>query len=722
MLLPSSPGRARLSTAAAAPRRRRRMSGWAGRLVHLALGLLVVAAVGLVLINMLGVPPALTVRILDALRAQGLDLEVRKFRIDLLDGLVGDDVRLFSRRDPDGPEILVKKIAIDLEPRAWLRGEPGVRGLWIKGGAFKHAASDEWRAGKMREFYLKDVAMHFVFEPGGTRMDWLRASIMGISLTGSGYVVSTPGRPPLSPIAAWQAFCRQVHAGATAWLTALAGQLNAIAFDGPREINVLYHINPADLARESYVKIELRIRQARWRGVTLGNLQAVCLLEKNQATIPEISCQIGAGDAAGPLRAAGVCRLADQTFEITAHTDFEPLALLPVLTTNQANVVRDFHFKSDPPHGDFSITGRLQDPAGVRVAGTIKAGLFTFRGVPVTSLETGVLATNNNTLLKPMLVERPEGELRGDLRFDFPAATLDFHAESTVDPLALGRIIGPGATRAFQTLRYGGPVNIQARGRVDYARLRHMDFQADVAAIRLGLGPFEADRCRLVFGGRADHFFVRRIEADMYGGRLDGDMVLYPTRGTRDFSYAITARVERLGFRDVAQHGMPAVNADLYSGSLDGRFVFVGVANDAWKKHLAGSGDVVITEGQLLQVPLLGPISSILNNIYPSLGNLVQTEFRSRLALRNQVLTFRNAKLLGNIISIDADGDYTFGGGLDFDVQVKLLRDDSLLVEVVNLLTYPLTKMFLNFHLGGTLQDPDWRPMNLPKEMYLDFD
>ena len=75
----------------------------------------------------------------------------------------------------------------------------------------------------------------------------------------------------------------------------------------------------------------------------------------------------------------------------------------------------------------------------------------------------------------------------------------------------------------------------------------------------------------------------------------------------------------------------------------------------------------------------------------------------------------------GDILSLKGKGDYSFNGELDFDVQVKLLRKHTLIGEVIQLVTLPVSKMF-EFHLGGTLESPRWEPVYLPKEMFLIFD
>ena len=75
----------------------------------------------------------------------------------------------------------------------------------------------------------------------------------------------------------------------------------------------------------------------------------------------------------------------------------------------------------------------------------------------------------------------------------------------------------------------------------------------------------------------------------------------------------------------------------------------------------------------------------------------------------------------GEVITLTGTGDYYWNGDLDFAVQVKLLKKNTLLGGILQLAMMPVTKM-LEFRLTGTFKDPRWRPAYLPKEMFFIFD
>ena len=75
--------------------------------------------------------------------------------------------------------------------------------------------------------------------------------------------------------------------------------------------------------------------------------------------------------------------------------------------------------------------------------------------------------------------------------------------------------------------------------------------------------------------------------------------------------------------------------------------------------------------------------------------------------------------LEGDVLSAHARGEYRLEDDLDFTVQVQMLRAGAV-AQLLRTATFPLTKL-LAFYIGGTLDRPNWRPENLPKELFLKF-
>jgi len=145
-----------------------------------------------------------------------------------------------------------------------------------------------------------------------------------------------------------------------------------------------------------------------------------------------------------------------------------------------------------------------------------------------------------------------------------------------------------------------------------------------------------------------------------------------------------------------------------------------GPVPDPGFKQMTGSGMIHVDDGEIMRLPLFGGLSRLLSGLYPGLGFAAQDDLHADFELRNGRLETRAARLEGALISMKAAGYYAFDGRLRFNVEVQLLRKGPL-ASVLRLITLPVTKLLM-FQLSGSVQEPQWRPTNLPKELFLIFE
>jgi hypothetical protein len=68
-------------------------------------------------------------------------------------------------------------------------------------------------------------------------------------------------------------------------------------------------------------------------------------------------------------------------------------------------------------------------------------------------------------------------------------------------------------------------------------------------------------------------------------------------------------------------------------------------------------------------------------------------------------------------MSIAGTGGYNFTSRkIDGNVKVQLLKD-GFMSDALKVLLWPIRKL-IEVSLTGTLDNPDWRPRNLPKELF----
>jgi hypothetical protein len=175
-----------------------------------------------------------------------------------------------------------------------------------------------------------------------------------------------------------------------------------------------------------------------------------------------------------------------------------------------------------------------------------------------------------------------------------------------------------------------------------------------------------------------------------------------------DAQFPEVARIVRRSTRDERRD----------AGRLSGSLRLSGPLGTNFLAEASGSGRLSLCDGYILSLPLFGGLSSHLSLLIPGFGYAEQRNADADFTVRDNGVTIDNGRLLGRLMSIDLRGRYTFDGRFDMRVEVLFLKD-GLTAAVTRLVTAPLTKA-LEFRLSGTMDAPQWRPVNTPTRL-LDF-
>lgn len=430
----------------------------------------------------------------------------------------------------------------------------------------------------------------------------------------------------------------------------------------------------------------------------------------------KIEAVIGKGKDQGPVKGTAWFRLDTKEYGVDCDTAASPYALDPVWNRNQSNVVHTFGF-STPPRGQLKMTGVADNPKLFRLDGHVWGTNVTRYGVPVDYVESDVSVTTGVLRLESLVVVRKEGRAEGRAAINFDFHAVDADAVSTIDAHALARMIDPKVEKTLRQYRFEGRTRVVGKGHVDYQDPRGTDFEAFVEGERMGLKWALADRGSFHLRAVGTDLTFSRVEGEIYGGRFSGEASFHSVHRPA-CPYEISGSLQGVRFRDLVTAMREVEKPEPYEGLLSGRATFSGLLNNG--PSVIGEGQVQIKKGQLFQIPLFGGLSQYLSRIYPGLGFATQTDFAGSFTIRDSACHSVDAELLGAVLSVRGEGRYGFDESVDFNVQVMLLRQGTV-ASVLRLVTFPVTKL-LEFHLGGSLEKPRWRPINLPKEMFLIFD
>jgi hypothetical protein len=157
---------------------------WIRRAILLVIVLLIGAGVW---VDHVGLPDFLKRRLVDSLRARGVELEFTRMRLSLVRGLIADNVRIGHSTAPDSPSLSVHQVELELNLDAAIHGRLQLDGLVLRNGKFVLPLSPT------NALVLDNIQTDLHFRPNDTwSLDNFHAVFAGAKLGLSGDVVHAP--------------------------------------------------------------------------------------------------------------------------------------------------------------------------------------------------------------------------------------------------------------------------------------------------------------------------------------------------------------------------------------------------------------------------------------------------------------------------------------------------------------------------------------------------
>jgi hypothetical protein len=286
------------------------------------------------------------------------------------------------------------------------------------------------------------------------------------------------------------------------------------------------------------------------------------------------------------------------------------------------------------------------------------------------------------------------------LQADFREHRVVFDLATTANPTEMAPLLGPKAAQTMQSYRFGPRTQGTAKGVVDFDHAERSAWQAQVANEGFSYWKFTAARAQADLVLTNNTFRIGNFDADLYAGKLTG---------TAEFTLAQPAAEYRLNFNvercDINQllaamkNGQPSK----VTGSLSGRAELQGRGADT--ATLTGKGDLKIADGVLWEAPLFGIFSHIL-------GKTKATGAEATFTIADSAVKTEDLKVAAGAFTGRSSGTLGFDGKMDFRVEAQFLSA----WPGINILSKILGEI-LEYKVGGTIGDPTYRPIHLPKEL-----
>jgi hypothetical protein len=394
-------------------------------------------------------------------------------------------------------------------------------------------------------------------------------------------------------------------------------------------------------------------------------------------------------------------------FGVIADTGFDPHLLVQALSPVYiaTNIIQRFSFKDRPPQGHVELGANVQDWGTFYIDIQALGNDLSFQEVEFSSINITTAYKNGKLELDPVAAMKGVDFLKGAAMIDFHNQIVSFDALSSMNPRFFEDLIYPGLNLFGNQIKTDGSVHLSARGLVDWGRMQKTEFSATVAADKIQIPMLSANNFSAVVSGKGPVLSINDAQFELYEGKgeMDFSIRLDPSKQglpyETDFSFSDVNLQKFLEF-------VSANEEVKVSGKLSAQAHIEADMSTNFLRSANGDGMVHVKEGQLAYLPLFEGFTKVVRKVIPTFKVFSITSLNSDFTLTNGVVSTKNSRFKGDIISAKGHGSYSQDLGFDAYFQAQVLNDGTI-SKVVRAITDPLMKL-LEVKLEGTLSNPSW--------------
>ncbi len=202
------------------------------------------------------------------------------------------------------------------------------------------------------------------------------------------------------------------------------------------------------------------------------------------------------------------------------------------------------------------------------------------------------------------------------------------------------------------------------------------------------------------------------IKAKRADGRsLSGTVTVSGTNGYNTVDVSATSTLPLAEALRIAGFEGDYVNDDVVGDTkCDLQFRFPRAMTDDYGL-LNGRGHVEVKHGQLMRMKGFRGLLEAMPSVAPAISWLSDTTQAScDYVIENGVVKTDGVYIEGTLFSIKMYGTFDIvRNELDFTVRVRFTKEDSIVGKLVHPITWPFTKLLLEFKLTGSPEHPRWK-------------
>jgi hypothetical protein len=402
----------------------------------------------------------------------------------------------------------------------------------------------------------------------------------------------------------------------------------------------------------------------------------------------------------GRLDGHGEYHLESSDFAYEFDSTLDPTKLLPLMINSSVRQIVEPAWFETPPHIVAKVTGDfVGDPDAFAYDARIDARRCSYRGVGLESASARLRLRESRLNVQDLQLERREGVVHGTLFADFNRHRVNFDLGVRANPSEIVGLLGEKAVKVMAPYRFGPRTDANTRGVVDFDSPTGTVWTARVVNEGFSYWKFTADRAQATLVFTNNTMQINDFDADFYSGKLRGHAGF--VFSDADPSYNFEFSVDRADVHSVL--GAVEDRDSTVTGLLTGQATITGRGNDL--AALSGKGQLNVMDGVLWQAPVFGIFSEVL-------GKTKATRAQASFTITNQAVSTDDMQIAAGAFTAQSRGQLGFDGKLDFRVEAQFLRAWPGIGWIS-----PIIGKLLEYKVGGTIGDPKYRPVNLPKEL-----
>jgi hypothetical protein len=439
-----------------------------------------------------------------------------------------------------------------------------------------------------------------------------------------------------------------------------------------------------------------------YHGVMMKSLSGGCIFEGNRFLARDIV--LNGDPGALTLDIMGV----PNDYRIRIKGDLFPQFLEPAVTGKLKEALSVMNFQ-DPLEINFEGRGATPNPLFMEGTGSMKIGRATMRGASIDHLEASLSFKDEMFDFQNILATVGQTKAQGECIYDIKNKELRFPGIiGNLDPVNIMMWIDPRIADSLKDYRFRETPNIKVTGTIGLKDPEKNDFYIDIKA-PAGLD-YTLIKRDLFFNHTAataaikkQELFVDVAHASLFGGdvSLNARISVVPGSG----HYGADAHLEGVDFQKLTKLYF---DYDTSEGKLSGNYSFTTVTGDDYA--MTGRGNLLVKDGNVLAMPVFGPLSVLMNDISPGLGYQAARRATADFTVQKGIINTKNLSIQSMAFSMIGSGDIYY---LEDRMNMNMRLNIQGLPGVV---LFPVSKLF-EYISDGSAKHPTWRAKYVPKIM-----